>query len=155
MVPVIKLGLDEEERVKRDAFDTPLLKLPRVLYRVCADASEVVVHDAHVNALPCFKLKDIDDGVPELSGLNDEILYVDILLCKLQIFEHILEHVFAKRIVLRSSVRNDGKTGGIRQVPERLPNSQVGLLDVIKDLVSFCLTEFIFTHEAFRCKHPG
>ena len=90
-------GHEGVEFIALDALFAQVLIVPRAHITHAAD---VVVENAHLDALRRLGFEDIEDRAPHDAVLDDEVFEEDVLLRALQVEEEVAEEVFARGIVL-------------------------------------------------------
>ena len=98
--------------VESPALDAPLLQLFGKGGVHKPDAAHVVVKNAHLHPGGGLPLQDVQDGVPALPLLEDEILQEDVTLRLLQLLQHPHESQVAHREILGPGV-GVGGAGGV------------------------------------------
>ena len=89
------------------ALDAELLKLFGIKGIDAAHAADIVVHEAHLDALFYLAREHFEDLVPEFAFLDDEVLHEDVFLGALQIGNEAGAERLANGEVLRLGVLVD------------------------------------------------
>ena len=93
MITVIGGSLYRKKRIERNAWDAQLLQLLGILEVEGGDTAEIVVHHAHIHALPYLFHQYSHNSIPHTPRLNDEVFHVNRMLCTSQIRKHVREHI--------------------------------------------------------------
>ena len=123
MVAIVGGSLQGEQRVERNAGNALLPQLASVVEVEGREAAEVVIHHADVDALSQLLLKKLDDGVPHVTRLDDEVLDEDGALGSTQVCQHVGKHVVAKRVIANVLGLAEGVSGLPLQPTEGLPHA--------------------------------
>ena len=109
VIPVVVVGGDEGLQGREDlTLDAKLLHFLRVISRQKGELAGAVVHEPHIHARRRFPLQNLQNGVPHVPLVQDEILQEDELFCLFQFHKHPLEKSLA-----------GGEIGDIRFVEDR------------------------------------
>ena len=120
VVAVVGRPLQREQGVERHAADAQLFKREGVAEVERRDAPEVVVHHAHVQPLAHLLREDVDDALPHLARLDDEILEIDRLFCRSEVGEHVGVHRIAQRVIADVLGAHEGIAGLMLQPADGL-----------------------------------
>ena len=117
VVAVIETGGEDRDiGVEGMRADAHLAQLLCVAHGKPRDAAEIVVYDAHVDARRRLLAQEFQNGIPHLSGRDDEKLDEDIALCLFDLLQHRGVAAFAAWKILRVRIVIDGVAGGREQI---------------------------------------
>ena len=96
---VVEVGDDGHEGVEFIALDALFAQILIVSRAHITHAADVVVQNAHFDALRRLRFEDIEDRAPHDAVFDDEVFEEDVLLRALQVEEEVAEEIFARRVV--------------------------------------------------------
>ena len=118
VVPVVEAGGEHRHKGVEDAAADPLLlQHLAVMGGEGQQAAHVVVHHPHVQPLPGLPLQDLQDGVPHLALLDDEVFQEDVMPGLFQLLQHPLELRLPRGEVFHRGVLEGGRAGGAQDIP--------------------------------------
>ena len=109
-------GHHGDKAVKDPALDTPGGHLLVVVPGQGEHAAHVVVDEAHLHPLGRLFLQNVQNAVPEFSGLNNKVLQEDIVLGLFQLLQHPGKGQIAQGEILGLCVGVGGAAGVVFQV---------------------------------------
>ena len=113
VVPVVHpQGQHRDQPVEHPALDAPGRHLVIISAGQGEHAAEVVIDQPHLHPGGGLPLQDVQDGVPALPLLEDEILQEDVTLRLLQLLQHPHESQVAHREIFGPGV-GVGGAGGV------------------------------------------
>ena len=108
---IMDVGEHGNKGGKLMALDAEFLQFCGIERIDAAHAADIIVHEAHFNALFCLTREHPKDLVPELPFLNDEVLHENVFLGALQIGNEAVAERLAHREIFRFCIFIDERRG--------------------------------------------
>ena len=133
VIPVIEIPGEHDKWIKGDAFYAALGELAHVVCVESGDAADVVIHDAHIDALPRLFRHYIDHGVPHDAVCYDEVFDENIFFSAAQVIKHIREQLITEPVVFHAFIFQERAARFSLQPAHRLGHARVGVLKLLEN----------------------